>query len=323
MGGQTKPLTGWKPFDIPLSVKSENNHSGEMDVTVCIAAMCDENIIFAVSDQMLTAGDIQFQPQHMKAIDVTTSILALIAGDAGFQAELFNDLSAKVNFAVRQPDAPWLKVQEVAEAYVACHNAARNKRIEARLLSPLGLTYETFLSQQRNLAPELVSQVAQEMVAFDVPFCSTIFCGVDETGAHIFTVNGGKLSCEDNVGFSAIGSGGRHAESLLMTAEHSRSEPLADTLFRIFSAKKRAEVAPGVGDRTNLFMVGPALGSLVPVRTDVLDSLERLFKKQMQSERKALEKIHVEVREYIDEINRQAQEQHAQQAAAAKPPAAD
>ena len=108
-----------------------------------------------------------------------------------------------------------------------------------------------------------------------------------------------------------------------MTAEHSRSEPLADTLFRIFSAKKRAEVAPGVGDRTNLFMVGPALGSLVPVRTDVLDSLERLFKKQMQSERKALEKIHVEVREYIDEINRQAQEQHAQQAAAAKPPATD
>ena len=95
MGGQTKPLTGWKPFDIPLSVKSENNHSGEMDVTVCIAAMCDENIIFAVSDQMLTAGDIQFQPQHMKAIDVTTSILALIAGDAGRSEEHTSELQSR------------------------------------------------------------------------------------------------------------------------------------------------------------------------------------------------------------------------------------
>ena len=57
-------------------------------MTVCIAAICNNSVIFGASDRMLTAGDIQFEPQLQKNYLLTSKIVIQVAGDASVQAEV-------------------------------------------------------------------------------------------------------------------------------------------------------------------------------------------------------------------------------------------
>src|SRR6185503_16702737 len=83
------------------------------------------------------------------------------------------------------------------------------------------------------------------------------------------------------------------AQSQLMFAKHWRGRPLAETLLLTYSAKKHAEVAPGVGKDTDMVIVGPRLGDNVsPMGAHVMDELERVY---------------LETRSGIEEINKRAE----------------
>ena len=66
-----------------------------------------------------------------------------------------------------------------------------------------------------------------------------------------------------------------------MYAGHTRTATTAQALLNIFWAKKRAEVAPGVGSETDMFMVGPALGSLTGIREEVIQQMERIYRQRL------------------------------------------
>src|SRR6266446_8708177 len=90
----------------------------------------------------------------------------------------------------------------------------------------------------------------------------------DEVSPHIYTIHNTHISCDDRIGFSAIGSGSRHAESQFMLARHAWNRDTAETLLLTYSAKKDSEIAPGVGEETDLFMIGPAFGSTTILRDE-------------------------------------------------------
>ena len=90
----------------------------------------------------------------------------------------------------------------------------------------VGLDYSTFLEQQRNLAPELVSALMSEYqgVALDIELLVT---GVDNTGAHLYLVSDPEIAtCFDSIGYAAIGTGLPHAEGFLAEADYTPSIPL-------------------------------------------------------------------------------------------------
>ncbi len=126
------------------------------------------------------------------------------------------------------------------------------------------------MSRQQEMAPELVRQLATELINFVPPRVATIFAGIDAFGAHIYSAQNGDVTCQDGVGFAAIGAGYWHADSQFMFAGHTRTRPMPETLLLSYSAKKRAEVAPGVGEGTDMFFIGPALGSYTLVGEHVL-----------------------------------------------------
>jgi hypothetical protein len=60
-------------------------------MTVCIAVICANSMVMGMSERMLAAGDVQFQPSTSKTRDLTTSIVMMSSGDAGTRSEIFND----------------------------------------------------------------------------------------------------------------------------------------------------------------------------------------------------------------------------------------
>lgn len=110
------------------------------------------------------------------------------------------------------------------------------------------------------------------------------------------------LNVSDSIGFAAIGVGRGHASSQFMFAAHTRFRPGPETLLLAFSAKKRAEVAPGVGRDTDMFIIGPELGSSKSIGEHVLVSLERIYKTSQKKEQSARKKAEKSINEYLTQL---------------------
>ena len=271
-------------------------------MTVCVAAMCNTGAVLGASDRMLTAGDIQFEPTQIKVVQLTSSIAVMVAGDSSAQAEILQEVRRDVQERVKQDPTNWWLVKDVAELYSHYYSRVRAKRAERAILNPLGLTQNTFITQQGQMAESLVRQLATELINCSMAQVAVIIAGTDPQGTHIYTVHDATVDCYDHVGFAAIGSGRWHANSQFMFAQHHRNKPFPETLLLTYAAKKRAEVSPGVGEGTDMFTVGPELGSYVQVYRPIVDDLEKMYQATCERERKASLEADEEVNKYVQNL---------------------
>ena len=68
-------------------------------------------------------------------------------------------------------------------------------------------------------------------------------------------------------------------------------------------AKKRAEVAPGVGVATDMFWIGPAVGTSFPVGDHVVGKLGEIYDKVCLESTAAQEGAYLEVTKYVEQLN--------------------
>ncbi len=223
----------------------------------------------------------------------------MAAGDAALQSEIIQRVGEEVNRRIQIEPNNWWLVRDVANLYSRHYEAARAARAENAVLAPLGLNHNTYMQRQREMAPELVMETADRLQQFEIATVQATISGIDSTGAHIYVLHNSEVMCQDQVGFAAIGVGGNHAASEFMFAQHTRFRPFPETWLLTYSAKKRAEVAPGVGQRTDMFVVGPVLGSLVFVGDDVLRALEEIYRTTQAETIEANGKAEASINQYI------------------------
>jgi hypothetical protein len=271
-------------------------------VTVCVAALCDGGNVFGASDRMLTASDVQFEPDTGKIRELTNSIALMTAGDSSLQTEIIFRVSADVGSRISSDPQNWWLVKDVADVYAKHYGAIRRERSERSILSPLGLTHDTFISRQGGMADSFIRNISTELINFPMPSVATIVAGSDMVGEHIYVVTDGDVECLDSVGFAAIGIGRWHANSQFMFAGHDRSKPVPETLLLTYAAKRRAEVSPGVGEGTDMFTIGSRLGSYVRINPQIVDDLGKIYKRIRGASQKAIEKGNQEVRKYVEDL---------------------
>lgn len=282
----------------------------ESPMTVCIAAIANDTSVIGASDRLLTAGDMQFQPDTPKVKTLTNSIVAMTAGDAWLQSEIMGLLSRDVSAAIATDPETWLEVRWVADWYCGHWGAIKRARAERHILSPLGLTTESFLTAQGSMNDKTVQELSNALIGFAMPTTACLVAGVDPTGPHIFGIVDGALMQADSVGFAAIGSGARHAESQLMLAKYAPSTPIAAAVPLIHLAKSRAEVAPGVGVDTDMFLIGQ-LGSYSVVPDHVLEYLGSQVASLRADEDAALVQAQQGLVSYMESLSLEPEKQEA------------
>jgi hypothetical protein len=319
------------------TVRPERKFKRKVPLTVCIAAICGKNSIFGACDRMLTSGDIEFEPAldaiskpiisypgsmgfntNAKIFPLTNSIVALTAGDSGLQEEILQSVCAVIQSKLQEPPPRWYTVREAVDVYLWCYDLAKAKRAQSAIYAPLGLDKKTFIERQGQMSDGFVSEITKQLQRFDSIFADsygveTILTGIDEDGGlrrpHIYSVikstRGDVVTCCDSVGFAAIGSGARHAESQFMMAGHTPFSELPETLFLTYLAKKRSEVAPGVGEGTDMFAIGPQPGSfamLGNIPDFDMKKLESLHKLVEKGQANIFKKAKSETKAYIDNM---------------------
>jgi len=277
-------------------------------VTVCIAAICNDKLVFGAADQMLSTQDVEFEPPSSKIIPITAAISLMTAGDSAIQSEIIEEMRGPITERINKEPKNWWRIKDVTEQYIQTYNAAKLKRAEAAILAPLGLNKDTFVSRQRDMSDKFITTITREMLHYELPPISTIITGIDDMGPHIYVVHECEMHCNDKVGFAAIGVGARHAESELMNARHTRSSPIDETFWLVFKAKKRAEIAPGVGRETDVVMLGPQLGTTVNIDKNIIADFDRMYTKNADKEKEMQEQAQEDVRLYFDKLAESAQE---------------
>jgi hypothetical protein len=310
--------------DYSLDTGDEEDHSDPQErchVTVCIAALCKWDgllnlngpIVVGASDRMLTSDDIEFQPPRTKVFLITNSIYALTAGNSSMQTELCNRTFKEVGRRIAVTPDKWFKVEDAAEIFSREVITHRRAQISKIVLEPLGLDWNTFVSRQKEMSPDWLSDITDQILKYKLGI-STIISGLDEDGAHIYVVNGmGIISCDNSVGFAAIGVGKRHAESEFMFAGHTPYAGFAETMLRTYGAKKRAEVAPGVGKATDMFVIG-SLGAatLIPEEAKIL-RIDQIYEALEISKGSATVQANADCAKYIEDELKAAIGQQQQQ----------
>jgi len=227
-------------------------------VTVCIASLftwyhtdgTTQLAVLTASDRMITAGDIEYEPNQIKMTTFTRRIVGLFAGDFPTHSD-----AIAITRAALASD-PSMNVAQVADTYGAALAKMRRKRAETTILAPLGLTSDAFLSRQHELAPSLVSDLSLQLQSYPASDTEALIVGSDDTSGYIYQVDGaGHVNCYNDVNFAAIGIGGWHARSQLMLSQYAIGHGLAEAMVAVYRAKKSAEVAPGVGQRTDMYTI--------------------------------------------------------------------
>jgi hypothetical protein len=282
-------------------------------MTVCIGAICEGHTIFGACDRMITGGDIQFEPANQesppsKIFMLTNSIVAMSAGDVGVQREILGELAVAVSERVKKDPSNWWLVKDVADLYVSIYDRLSMKRARSAVLAPLGLDENSFVQRQREMTDPFVEEVRRKLQNFSLPNVETILAGKDTQGPHIYVLIGSEIICADLVGFGAIGSGRRHAQSQFMLARHEPMAKDAETLFLTYLAKKRAEIAPGVGRFTDMVKVGPEVGSAAVIDRNRIERLEEIYQQHLRREADAWNKAKLSATQYAEELKRESKQ---------------
>jgi len=222
-------------------------------MTVCIAALCNdgENCVLA-SDQMTTAHfpiGYEFETEDVeKIVCIVDSAFVLTAGDVLFAREVIEETRKRLVDRV-------VRVKALTEAARTAYQHIRILQVVHTQLEPRGLNLDSYYQSQQRLMPAIVQMVDQALVGHN-PGVELIIAGKDDLGCHIYTVQSpGRSICHNPVGFAAIGSGGPHAVYSLIEAGYRKSLGIEEVKRMIEQAKKRAEVAPGVGADTRIIPV--------------------------------------------------------------------
>ncbi len=201
---------------------------------------------------MVTMGHmVEFEHEVPKLKKITDKIVTMSAGDALVGSKLARAIDSE--FPNVAPS-----VHAVAEASSKIYVRLRDEKVETDIFRPRGITRQQFYEKGCALPQQAAFAIDQEVMRVNLGV-EVIIAGVDDAGGHLYYVGnpGGTAHELGQVGFHAIGSGGIHALQSLIGSAHCGSHSVADTIFAVYSAKRRAEAAPGVGKDTDVAIIGP------------------------------------------------------------------
>jgi hypothetical protein len=276
-------------------------------MTVCIACIAEKSVVFTASDRMITAGDVEYEPDTLKSEFLSSAIGILWSGDAAVQAEILQPTVKEVKDRIAKEPDRWWTVQEAAELYHRQYLAAGRRVAEDRVLAPLGLETISFVRRLRDFSESEIIRLTNEMKVSSHLDASALVVGIDETGPHIWRVDENSIECHDLTGFAVIGVGRWHAESQLMLARHTPLRSVPETLFLIYSAKRRSEVAPGVGSKTDVLFYGPVRGRSGELNPEIVKQLSRSYAVAEKRHRKADEAAASQFKTVLDALLKEAQ----------------
>lgn len=220
-------------------------------MTVCIAASYNNGEGFVLaSDQMLTihypmAYEYENEEfEKIAKISDTPLIYCLSAGYTIFAQEIVDSTRSQIE---RESTS---LVDKAANIVRDNYMQYRMRRLIRNELETRGLNLSSFYKNHRGLLPEIVQLIDRAMKGFNLGV-EFIVVGCEGSKCHIYTIiHPGEVYCNDSIGYTAIGIGAPHVIYHMIENNYRKSLSKDAVTKLVEDAKKRSQVAPGVGEKT-------------------------------------------------------------------------
>lgn len=122
-------------------------------------------------------------------------------------------------------------------------------------MSPYGfLSYADYHEKNRALNEDMNFRIGKQIAEYDLGV-ELILGGVDHK-AHLYRISEpGTFKSFDELGFCTVGSGNRHAAPVFAFYGFKPTMSASDALQIAYEAKKRSEMAGGVGNETDVWII--------------------------------------------------------------------
>ena len=244
-------------------------------MTVCIGGICDsQKAIVLASDGMITSRmpPIQFETITKKMTVLSDKCIALTAGDALAYAELFSMVKLEIDKENKKG------INNIVTKIKENYKFLRKRAIQERILNPRAFDdFNSFYEKQQTLLSNVALIIQKQIDQFNY-MLDILICGISNGEAHIYTIiNPGTSICYDTIGFNAIGIGSIHAINTLVSRECHSQKSLEEVFLIIYEAKKRAEIAPGVGSKvTDLSIITQE--KIIQFPREQIDKVDDIYK---------------------------------------------
>ena len=243
-------------------------------MTQLVGALCEKRkTIITVSDRMVSSGDmsITFEPDKPKHEVITNKCLMLTAGTL-LEPGLIEDIKEKGRNESN--------IRKLVELCKAEFRALKRKRIEEEILHPAGFeSMSDYHEKSQRLHDALVMQLNDRIQRHDLEFI-ILLVGIDDKGGHLYLVTDpGTEACYDSVGFCCPGAGQSHTDPVFALYRYTPSVSAKEALFVAYQAKKRAEMAGGIGIITDATIITQKEG-MREILPETLQQLEAVHEEQ-------------------------------------------
>jgi hypothetical protein len=249
-----------------------------MSICICILCGITDRAIVCVDDRKVVLGDFAADGAVWKSTLLANDYSLQFVGESMDKAPLIIDSARRKIGSEKSHD---FIVGCLQEAW--CE--ARDREIEAKILRKHGFTFESFRAEGKELCSESVyDQLHDRIDRFKFPI-EFMLSGFDERGfPHLNHLDSqGSISCYDELGFWAIGSGAHSAlSSLAFHVDKGNLPPMPkveQAAYFACEAKFMAESSVQVGKETMLTVYGH--GEVPGIMSDTeLNSIRKKWLKQ-------------------------------------------
>lgn len=243
-------------------------------MTICIGVLCEERKkAVACSDRMLTSYDatLAFEHDEPKIIKLFDNCLTLTAGPATIHQPIFQAVQSEIREA--KPN-----ISEIAEKIKEKYQECRRSLMSDIVFSRRGLTIDYFYDNQRTIHESTIMELNEEMDEWDLGL-EIIVVGVDRSSdSHVYQIlNPGFAIPHNPLGFCCIGTGKRHADVTFAYRRFTPSFSLKRAVYVAFEAKKRAEMAGGVGSVTDIAIISDPEREPEFLESETIEQLEKIY----------------------------------------------
>lgn len=272
-------------------------------MTVCIGAICqNQDVVVVASDRMVTTNmpPIEFEHTKQKIFEVSPNCVLLTAGNALKPVELIPKLKIVLS---KKPS-----LSEISEQTKNLYQALRAAQAEDIFLRPRTISKEIFYSRGASfIPPDLFRAIDRDFTMFNYGL-DILVAGVDNE-AHLYGVsNPGIANCYDTIGFHAIGIGSLHAIQTFIANGFKTSYNVDEAISIVYEAKRAAEAAPGVGQKTDICLI--TRDQILQLPGEIIKELAKIYDEVKKSPAEAIkeksQKLHdllnkEQLKEAVDE----------------------
>lgn len=260
-------------------------------MTICIATICDNSKkVIVAGDRMMTAGDltVAFEHETPKITTLAENCIALTAGPALVGTDLFRVVKTSIHAGAAPP------ISEIVDRVKDEYLKIRSRQVEERYFRVRGFDVRWFNENQRGLNPEVALRLDHQLETYKFNL-HILIAGVDGAGAHVYYIYPPCCSeCFDSLGYTSIGSGERHSDSTFIAYRYAPSFSLENALYITYEAKRKAEIAVGVGPSTDMAVISEK--GIQFMKQDILKKLCEMYEEKIKAETLKKEEINKTLR---------------------------